>query len=424
MPIDLNLCKMLIDAAASGDLKKVEKLSVRDDVDVNYSPLFNDAEIFKYTGSALYQAIEKGQKKVAEFLINHAETDLDAYDMPVRSAGGGDGNLNALCHAIHKDLSDIAMGILDKGASMSPICSTGRFEAKSNALGHAIVAENEELVDRLASLWVKENSTEFDFAEDLPVLHCAIRFSSPQILRILLQHGADPNEVDAKTGTTPLEYAIEEARAYPDLEGFPAPAYYEVLLEHGANISFKHYLLMNPEVADFISKNNLPEEMGALLNDGFDINFKGVLDITPLMVASANDDFVMMGEMVKKGADITAVNQLGRTAFAMGVHNRPAGDKENSGFSCDESLEPLPHAQVRSLSMEADDEARKKPYSEVQDDENELVQLQMETNLPHEQNIVPSDAQYAASESASDSRDDTDEKDCSFDPAKMDYHGI
>lgn len=424
MPIDVNLCEELIAYAASGDLENVRKLSVRDDVDVNYSPWVDKAQVIEYSGTALYHAIENKQQEVAEFLVQSPDLEIDAYDFPLSLRSGSQVNLNALCHAINKNLPGIAIGLLDRGACISPPCTTEIYGTMSNALGHAIVAHEQELVARMAGIWIKEKGTEFDFAENMPVIHCAIRFSSIGILKTLLQHGADPNEVDTRSHTTPLEFAIKEAREYPHPEVFDATAFYKVLLEGGANISFKEYLQMNPELADFISSNQLPEKMSSLLHDGIDINFKGVLDITPLMLAAANNDFMMMGEMVKKGADITIVNKFGKTAFDMdlqGVKAQAVHDEKSISSMADSDMHQLINAQVRTRSTDEDDMAYTRPYAEMQDDAYELVQLHNDENLPSEQNTLTN---VASVELVQDEEASPIELDCIFDPSAMNYHGI
>jgi hypothetical protein len=84
-----------------------------------------------------------------------------------------------------------------------------------------------------------------DLAELNSALFIAVEFAHPEIVRLLLSHGADVNTRD-EVGTTPLHLAIdvevEHSKYLYDVEGIEAPATTElsqILLEHGADTSAK-----------------------------------------------------------------------------------------------------------------------------------------------------------------------------------------
>lgn len=369
MPIDIEQCKLLIQSAAAGDLARFEELLARDDVDVNYSPRVlqheededgdwdweedededeeeeleedaediegrdeigpaqenaiaipavddmddaqedededEDEEVIAYAGTALYHAIENGHEEISRRIIDHPDLDINACD-PSRAV-----NANAICHAIAKKSKVIVEYLLARGADVHALSFVEKLGRHVNALGHAVVAQDLELVGVL----LDHKNTNLHHASNKSIAQCAIVYSNIDVLNILLDKGAEVNEPD-HLGVTPLECAIFRS-GYKS--GLKYMDFCDALLRNGAKMTFTVYLLMNDEARGFLDENKLSSTLVSLIANGFDIDFKGKFGFTPIMVAAANGYGDAARMLIEKGADITAVNQFGKTPVTMAI---------------------------------------------------------------------------------------------------------
>lgn len=201
MPIDMDKCQELIDAAASGDLESAGELLKRTDVDVNYRPPGNG--FHRYTGTALYHAIENFHEKMVELILRHPGVDIDLKDIP-RSALGED--LNALCHAVMKGYKPIVFRLLDKAVDVSNASNTGMLHVKATAPGHAAMPDGERLVRLQADM---EDAGPGDVGNML-INHYVRHYFPVEVLEILLEKDAEVIDVEAQ-GQRPLHQ-------YPDIK--------------------------------------------------------------------------------------------------------------------------------------------------------------------------------------------------------------
>lgn len=315
MPVDVNKCKELIRCAASGNVLNVKRLLEDASVDVNY--VVSRGGLAQYTGTALYQAIDNSHEGVVKILLNHPGLNISALDVfhPFSSS------LNAISHAVIKGLDDIVARLLEKGADVNGICAPPLSFSGANALGHAVMRGNL----KLARMILETGDVELSNAAGFPILHCATNYASHQMLTLLLENGADPNEVDSK-GRSPLTFAMRQFRGH--IDDIDLMDLFGGFLRSGARVTFEEYSFFNPAVANFISSNHLPNVIDSLLQPGFDINFKGAFDITPLMVAAESGNLVVVDRMIARGADITAQNQFGGTALTITVRSQAALEED------------------------------------------------------------------------------------------------
>lgn len=340
MPIDIEKCQELISSATAGDIENVLRLLQRTDVDVNYVPDGN--LLHRYTGSALYHAIENSHEEVVRALVQHSGLNINLQDVP----NDWHGDLNALCHAIIKGSDPIVYLVMQKNPDVNNECNPPLSFGPAHALGHAIVADNEASVRML----MERDDILLDYFHDMPVVHGSIYYSSPEILNILLERGANVHECDMD-GRTPLQFAMEEFEDGSKIFGVSENV--EILLKHGAAMSLVEYLEINPPVARFMSKKKLPQKIESLLHNDFDINYPGRCGITPLMLAAINGEDTVVDQMIAKGADITAVNKFGGTALTMAVQQCRS---EDDIAAEDESLSNIMESllRVRESRLAAD----------------------------------------------------------------------
>ena len=134
----------------------------------------------------------------------------------------------------------------------------------------------------------------------------ACRRNSSNIVRLFLEHGADPNAVDAK-GESPIKVALEH------------PEVIKALLEYGAdpdaffgNGSTAMLELLSHKKAPY------PEALTVLLQHGADPNIAhSIIGETPLIVAAVTLEVDLVKLLLEYGADVTQVDQEGRSVLDM-----------------------------------------------------------------------------------------------------------
>lgn len=194
----------------------------------------------------LTMAIEKGDISAVRLLLDHkADTNL--------SNNCGETPLLA---AIKKNSFDYVNLILEHGAKPN---TTDHF--KNIPLMCAIEKGNYQIVKALLQRGANPNIFHpYSYMHDTPLkIAMSSRYNADGLLRVLLEHQADPNIADEKGSTTPLIEAIEndnkecvkllqEFKADPDLEDGKGKTplmiaiskhsvhYLNLLIDHGANI--------------------------------------------------------------------------------------------------------------------------------------------------------------------------------------------
>lgn len=130
----------------------------------------------------------------------------------------------------------------------------------------------------------------------------AVEQGAPDIVRDLLEGGADPNEV---RGLTPLHLAARDG----SLE------ITELLLEHGGDPSAIDYRGRTPLMVSL--EGGHPELARCLVAAGTDLALARDDGTTPLMLATAGHHHALMGEMIERGAPLDAFRPERRAATAL-----------------------------------------------------------------------------------------------------------
>ena len=149
------------------------------------------------------------------------------------------------------------------------------------------------------------------------LLTIAILDRKPEIVKLLIEKGANVNETDG-SNKTPLFIAIETAESDNIVN---------ILLKNGADVNHKD---INGETPLFLAIKNdysgrITVEEGSasvtgvliqlLIYYGANVNEKNNKDETPLFIASAMGDDLKVRTLIKNGADVNETNKLGETAL-------------------------------------------------------------------------------------------------------------
>ena len=142
----------------------------------------------------------------------------------------------------------------------------------------AITSGEEETVLRTLAKGVDVNSSD---ENHLTALHYAAMCGRPEMIALLIEHGADPNAYDMKGGFTPL-----------------------------------HWIVINsiPGMGDV---KRIGECLEALVRGGCNINSKDFNQATPLHFAARKDDKMVVDALMRLGANPNNVDVLGRSCASV-----------------------------------------------------------------------------------------------------------
>lgn len=143
----------------------------------------------------------------------------------------------------------------------------------------AVISGNQNtVVHMLERQIVDVNSSD---ENHLTALHHAAMHLKPEIITVLIQHGADPNAYDMKGGFTPVHWVVINS---------------------------------NPEMSDI---NRIEECLESLARGGCNINSRDFNQATPLHFAARKDDKMVVDALMKLGADPNSVDVLGRSCASV-----------------------------------------------------------------------------------------------------------
>jgi ankyrin repeat protein len=176
-------------------------------------------------------------------------------------------------------------------------------EALAGALYQAAESRQIDIIKQLLNSGLTPNDR---WAGHLP-LHGAVFGGETEIVKLLLDRGADVNAVDSNSGAsgeTALHIASQgEAKSAPDIVG--------LLLGSGADVNVKD----DEGTTPLMNALDHREIALMLLAQGADVNLRNQGGNTAVMYAGARHLTGMIQILVRKGADINAQNNAGATAL-------------------------------------------------------------------------------------------------------------
>jgi len=132
----------------------------------------------------------------------------------------------------------------------------------------------------------------------------AIKSSHIEIIKLLIANGADVN-FENEAILAPIWFALNNI-----------PNSIPYLIEAGADVNRKNR--MNDTILSYIDDVELAK---IVIASGADINNKNKFDITPLMLAAKNGRYDIVELLLQNGADISAYDVNGYTAFNHAVRS-------------------------------------------------------------------------------------------------------
>ena len=158
-------------------------------------------------------------------------------------------------------------------------------------------------------------------------LMLAARTGKPDALKVLLEHGADPNKTNNE-GQTALMWAAAEKNA----------AAIKTLIDHGADVNAQTYKLPPPSPFQLIfsapfpsggmtallyaARQNDLESAKLLLDSGAKVNENAADGSSPLLVAIINTHYALAKYLLEHGADPNATDDKGRASLYAAIDMR------------------------------------------------------------------------------------------------------
>lgn len=141
---------------------------------------------------------------------------------------------------------------------------------------------------------------------DSSPLYVACEEGEPEIVKLLIENGADVNFPVYRKGEvyyTPL--IISSAYGYDDIV--------KLLVDNGADPNISGYDKDFP--LHFASGKNYVDIVDLLIKGGANVNVKNIEEATPLHKAARTNSVATIQQLLKHGADIDAITDIGYTAL-------------------------------------------------------------------------------------------------------------
>lgn len=147
--------------------------------------------------------------------------------------------------------------------------------------------------------------------EGRKVIHYAAACTSAEPLKILLDHGANSNDL-TRTKLSPLMIAAMYNRCQCAL----------VLIQKGVNVSLKDR--KGYAAVHYAAENGNLEMIKLLIDNGANPNQPGPDRKVPIMLAAANGHFECVFELIEKDAKVLRRDKCRRTALTLAIKNGQA----------------------------------------------------------------------------------------------------
>lgn len=191
--------------------------------------------------------------------------------------------------------------LIGKGADVNYTSSTNHY----TPLHFAAFGNSRDAAKLLVDCGGKIESTIDGCQEIEPVLHCAIRSRSVEVVKLLLENGASVVQKNHQ-GETPLHVAcfVQSSVCVDLLLGDPGVDVNAADRSHRTPL---HFTVMNT--------NSSPELVELLLKNGANVNASDKAGFTPLHIAALNEQSHCVDTLIWAGADVSATTSAGLSAL-------------------------------------------------------------------------------------------------------------
>ncbi|TGL65379.1 ankyrin repeat domain-containing protein [Leptospira jelokensis] len=141
-------------------------------------------------------------------------------------------------------------------------------------------------------------------------LAIAISFSKNEIIRLLLEQGVDPNYAlgEKNYNRTHFHYFMTKVRKFD-------PSLFALFLTKGANLETKDSFTETPLITLASSEFKFIDHTKALLDAGANTNAQTKFGVTALMNSIFSRNFVLVEELIRRGANLELETSEGNTAL-------------------------------------------------------------------------------------------------------------
>ncbi|WP_257264172.1 ankyrin repeat domain-containing protein [Endozoicomonas sp. ONNA2] len=237
--------------------------------------------------AALHMAALRGNKRIIELLVNQgADVNAETYFT---------GQTVMQCAHIHGPITPLIRLMVNAGLKIDTPCD----DDKGKMLVHAVRENNCELVEFLLDKGAKVDD---EIDKEGTALHLAVRLGQPEIIDMLIQHGANINARSFHMGMKALHLAARLDQ--PD-------SIIAMLMKRGADINARDN---NAEtVLHHTAHLDRPAIIDQLMNHGADINARNNEGRTVLHLVAESGQREILDKLLELDADVNARDNKGRT---------------------------------------------------------------------------------------------------------------
>ena len=259
----------------------------------------------------LAYAVDKDKMEIVKFLLSKkADVNKGVYNKVV----GKDfvEKESPLFIAVSNKNKEMAKLLISKGADVNFVyedlggdCAS----TDSSVLIKVIEWGDREILDLLLAKKVDLDRTIELGDESTFALQVAVDKRNIEIIKLLFEHGANPN-IEDFFGNNVIDRAVYQENASIEIV--------KLLLDAGAKISNKdENVFSTSAIISAINSysSDSTEILKLLLDRGADLNVKDMEGKTPIMLASENDDVEKVKLLLEAGADVNFEDENGKTAL-------------------------------------------------------------------------------------------------------------
>ena len=210
----------------------------------------------------------------------------------------------ALTKAAEYGLAGVVQELIAAHADVGHVCA-----CDEHRYGHhtpLTMAADHDRFEAVAALLNAGAAVDARTSDGLTPLMLSVGMGADErTVRLLLDHGADPNARDAK-GNTALLHGLYSGKDRVDVV--------RLLVSHGADVNIAGHYKGQAALASAAAIDHV-DSMEALLSAGADVNARDADGGTPLMIAVRRGSSPSVRLLIKHGSPIDAVDHDGKTAL-------------------------------------------------------------------------------------------------------------